>query len=91
LNKKEVIEMEWRTAKKQAKRVDCEKELKNASFKRALDVLRQHPIEVPYGSFAQAGNEVGDATTAYQQTHLEAENKRALAIANFDRNKYRLV
>jgi len=34
---------------------------------------------------------VGDAATAYQQAHLEAENKRALAIANFDHNKYRLV
>ena len=86
-----MIEVEWRTAKKQAKRVDCEKKLKNASFKRALGIFRQHPIEVPYSSSAQAGNELGDAAMAYQQTHLEAENKRALAIANFDRNKYRLV
>jgi hypothetical protein len=83
--------MEWKIAKKQAKCVDCKKELKNASFRRTLDIFRQHSIGVSYGFLAQAGNGVGDAATTYQRTHLEAENKRVLTIADFDRNKYRLV
>lgn len=82
--------MEWKIAKKtEAKHVCSEKELKTSSFTRALRMPEQHPVEVSYGSFASADNKPEYAAMAYQAAHLDAEEKRAMAIAGFEHNKYR--